>query len=107
MHVTFIVIDVLLLLDFNLVFLSESPSEQGPSTKECTAGNRYYGIESGPVKLMDSGVGMVAALSAGLLHQISQPITAIHGFLCFMKKGNGHQLTFINLFASWTRTFIS
>jgi signal transduction histidine kinase len=39
------------------------------------------------VKLMDSGnKGAVAALSAGLLHQISQPITAIHGFVRFMKK---------------------
>ena len=36
---------------------------------------------------MDSGKkGAVAALSAGLLHQISQPITAIHGFARFMKK---------------------
>ena len=39
------------------------------------------------VKLMESTKkGAAAALSAGLLHQISQPITAIHGFVRFMKK---------------------
>ncbi|MDE1921310.1 MAG: GHKL domain-containing protein [Candidatus Omnitrophica bacterium] len=44
-------------------------------------------LKAAQVKLMDSGKkGAVAALSAGLLHQISQPITAIHGFLRFMKK---------------------
>ena len=38
-------------------------------------------------KMMENGKkGAVAALSAGLLHQISQPITAIHGFVRFMKK---------------------
>lgn len=44
-------------------------------------------LKAAQVKLMDSGKkGAVAALSAGLLHQISQPITAIHGFVRFMKK---------------------
>ena len=44
-------------------------------------------LKTAQVKLMDSGKkGAVAALSAGLLHQISQPITAIHGFVRFMKK---------------------
>ena len=43
-------------------------------------------LKTAQVKLMDSGKkGAVAALSAGLLHQISQPITAIHGFVRFMK----------------------
>ena len=44
-------------------------------------------LKAAQVKLMDSGKkGAVAALSAGLLHQISQPITVIHGFVRFMKK---------------------
>jgi len=44
-------------------------------------------LKAAHVRLMDSGKkGAVAALSAGLLHQISQPITAIHGFVRFMKK---------------------
>ncbi|HLF18745.1 MAG TPA: ATP-binding protein [Candidatus Omnitrophota bacterium] len=39
------------------------------------------------LKLMESGkISAVASLSAGILHQISQPITAIHGFAKFLKK---------------------
>jgi len=39
------------------------------------------------IKLMESGkISAVASLSAGILHQVSQPITAIHGFARFMKK---------------------
>jgi signal transduction histidine kinase len=39
------------------------------------------------IKLMESGkVSAVASLSAGILHQVSQPITAIHGFAKFLKK---------------------
>ena len=39
------------------------------------------------VRLIESGkVTAAAALSAGILHQISQPITAIHGFVRFMKQ---------------------
>ncbi len=39
------------------------------------------------LKLLESGkVSALAALSAGILHQISQPITAIHGFVKFIKK---------------------
>ncbi len=39
------------------------------------------------LKLFESGkVSAVASLSAGILHQISQPITAIHGFSKFLKK---------------------
>jgi len=44
-------------------------------------------LKAAQVKLIESGKkGAVAALSAGLLHQISQPITAIHGYVRFMKK---------------------
>lgn len=39
------------------------------------------------LKLMESGkVSALASLSAGILHQISQPITAIHGFAKFLKR---------------------
>lgn len=39
------------------------------------------------LKLLESGkTSALASLSAGILHQISQPITAIHGFIRFLKK---------------------
>ncbi len=39
------------------------------------------------LKLLETGkISAVASLSAGILHQISQPITAIHGFVKFIKK---------------------
>ena len=39
------------------------------------------------LKLIESGkMSAVASLSAGILHQISQPITAIRGFAKFLKK---------------------
>jgi len=39
------------------------------------------------VQLLETGKkSALASLSAGLLHQISQPITAIHGFARFLKK---------------------
>jgi signal transduction histidine kinase len=38
-------------------------------------------------KLFETGrLSALASLSAGILHQISQPITAIHGFVKFIKK---------------------
>ena len=44
-------------------------------------------LKATQLKLMEaSKVSTVAALSAGILHQISQPITAIHGFVRFMKQ---------------------
>lgn len=44
-------------------------------------------LKAAQIKLMESGkTSALAALSAGILHQISQPITAIHGFVRFMKK---------------------
>lgn len=39
------------------------------------------------LKLLEAGrMSAVASLSAGIMHQISQPITAIHGFAKFLKK---------------------
>lgn len=44
-------------------------------------------LKNTQVRLIESGqVTAAAALSAGILHQISQPITAIHGFVRFMKQ---------------------
>ena len=44
-------------------------------------------LKTAQVRIMESGrKSAVAALSAGILHQVSQPITAIHGFVRFMKK---------------------
>ncbi len=44
-------------------------------------------LKTAQIRLMESGkTSALAALSAGILHQISQPITAIHGFVRFMKK---------------------
>ncbi|MBP6343478.1 MAG: hypothetical protein KA403_06060 [Candidatus Omnitrophica bacterium] len=44
-------------------------------------------LKATQVRLIESGkVTAAAALSAGILHQISQPITAIHGFVRFMKQ---------------------
>lgn len=39
------------------------------------------------LKLLETGkISVLASLSAGILHQISQPITAIHGFVRFIHK---------------------
>ncbi len=44
-------------------------------------------LKTTQVRLIESGkMSAAAALSAGILHQISQPITAIHGFVRFMKQ---------------------
>ncbi len=44
-------------------------------------------LKAAQIRLMESGkTSALASLSAGILHQLSQPITAIHGFVRFMKK---------------------
>jgi signal transduction histidine kinase len=44
-------------------------------------------LKAAQIKLLESGkTSALASLSAGILHQLSQPITAIHGFVRFMKK---------------------
>lgn len=49
--------------------------------------NAIIELKATQVRLIESGkVSAAAALSAGILHQISQPITAIHGFVRFMKQ---------------------
>ncbi len=42
----------------------------------------------------NSRISLVAHLSAGIIHQISQPITAINGFIKFLKKEMNPQDTF-------------
>ncbi len=45
-------------------------------------------VESVKLKLVDMGrASIFASLSAGILHQICQPITAMHGLVKFMKNG--------------------
>ncbi len=44
-------------------------------------------LQATQIKLFETGkVSALATLSAGILHQISQPLTAIHGFVRFIKK---------------------
>jgi len=44
-------------------------------------------LKAAQLKMFETGkISVLASLSAGILHQISQPITAIHGFVKFMKK---------------------
>ncbi len=44
-------------------------------------------LKAAQLKMIEtSKLSAVASLGAGILHQISQPITAIHGFVRFMKK---------------------
>src|SRR6185503_8317571 len=58
--------------------LTEKAAEMGAIVEE---------LRRMQIKLMESGkISAVASLSAGILHQVSQPITAIHGFAKFMKK---------------------
>jgi len=47
------------------------------------------------IKLMESGkISALASLSAGIIHQVSQPVTAIHGFAKFLKKEMSSQDVF-------------
>jgi len=83
----FIVIDVFLLGMLAWFFFQYIRLNRALKEKNLQLENTIMELKAAQVKLMDSGKkGAVAALSAGLLHQISQPITAIHGFVRFMKK---------------------
>ena len=54
-------------------------------TKEIT--HVLEDLRATQVKLLETGkISTLASLSAGILHQVSQPITAIHGFAKFIKK---------------------
>jgi two-component system NtrC family sensor kinase len=87
MHLIFIVIDLLLLAILAWFFIQNNRLNYALKEKNLQLEATIKELKDAQVKLMDSGrKGAVAALSAGLLHQISQPITAIHGFVRFMKK---------------------
>ncbi len=46
-----------------------------------------HDLRTTQLKLLETGKkSALASLSAGILHQISQPVTAIHGFTRFLKK---------------------
>jgi len=87
MHAIFVAIDIILLLILAWFFIQNIRLNFALKQKNAQLETTIKELKAAQVKLMDSGKkGAVAALSAGLLHQISQPITAIHGFVRFMKK---------------------
>jgi len=87
MHTIFIVIDLILLVVLVWFYIQNIRLNRALKDKNVQLETTIMELKAAQVKLMESGKrGAVAALSAGLLHQISQPITAIHGFVRFMKK---------------------
>ena len=87
MHAFFVAIDFLLLAVLAWFFIQNIRLNHALKEKNMQLEATIRDLKAAQVKLMESGKkGAVAALSAGLLHQISQPITAIHGFVRFMKK---------------------
>ena len=71
-----------LVVEQQAVELGEKVKEK---TKEMT--QVLEDLRATQVKLLETGkISTLASLSAGILHQISQPITAIHGFAKFIKK---------------------
>jgi len=87
MHIIFIVIDFILLAFLVWFFVQNIRLNHILKEKNLQLEAAIRELKAVQVKLMESGKkDAVAALSAGLLHQISQPITAIHGFARFMKK---------------------
>ena len=87
MYTIFTVIDLILFAVLAWFFIQNIRLKRVIKEKNLKLETTVRELNTAQVKLMDSGKkGAVAALSAGLLHQISQPITAIHGFVRFMKK---------------------
>jgi signal transduction histidine kinase len=87
MNAVFIAVDIFLLGILAWFFAENIRLSRALREKNVQLETTVMELNAAQVKLMDSGKkGAVAALSAGLLHQISQPITAIHGFVRFMKK---------------------
>ncbi len=109
MHAIFIAIDIFLLAVLAWFFIQNIRLNHALKEKNVQLEATIKELKAAQVKLMESGKkGAVAALSAGLLHQISQPITAIHGFVRFMKKEMDINCPFISLSASWMSSpFIS
>ena len=87
MHTLLIASDLILLAVLIWFFISNVRLNRVLKEKNLQLEAAIVELKATQVKLMESGKkGAVAALSAGLLHQIGQPITAIHGFVRFMKK---------------------
>jgi len=87
MKIAMFATDLLLLGILAWFFIQNHRLTQALKEKNAQLEVTIVELKAAQVKLMESGKkGAVAALSAGLLHQISQPITAIHGFVRFMKK---------------------
>lgn len=61
--------------------------EEDINAKSREMNNVVDNLRAAQFKLLETGkISAVSSLSAGILHQISQPITAIHGFARFLKK---------------------
>ena len=87
MHAIFVTFDFILLAVLAWFFIQNIRLNHALKEKNLQLETTIKELKDVQVRLMESGKkGAVAALSAGLLHQISQPITAIHGFVRFMKK---------------------
>lgn len=87
MQINYIAVDLCLLALLSWLFVQYVHLNRELKKKNVELEEKIVELKAAQVRLMDSGKkGAVAALSAGLLHQISQPITAIHGFVSFMKK---------------------
>ncbi len=72
----------------NLMVMRYSQELEKDVEKKTSEINHIIGeLRATQLKLLETGkVSALASLSAGILHQISQPITAIHGFVRFIKK---------------------
>ena len=87
MYINSIVIEVILLAVVVWFFIRNIRLNQALKEKNVRLEAAIKDLKVIQNKMMDSGKrGAVASLSSGLLHQLSQPITAIHGFVRFMKK---------------------
>jgi signal transduction histidine kinase len=87
MHAVILAVDVGLLAVLVWFYVQNIRLNQALKEKNLKLEAAIKELKEAQVRLMETGKkGAVAALSAGLLHQISQPITAIHGFVRFMKK---------------------
>ena len=87
MHIILIAIDLILVAALAWFFIKNIRLNHILKEKNLQLEARIMELKAAKIQLMNSErKGLIAALSAGLLHQISQPITAIHGFVRFMKK---------------------
>jgi signal transduction histidine kinase len=87
MHTILIAVDLILVAALAWFFIKNIRLNRVLKEKNSQLEARAMELKAAKVQLLDGEKkGVIAALSAGLLHQISQPITAIHGFVRFMKK---------------------